>query len=122
MNLGPVTPILRMYDVEVTRRFYVDYLGCAWDWQDGEGDRPVYAQVSRDGMTLHLSSHHDDGTPGTAVIVETADVRGLWEELRGTQLPVPEPRLRRRWAGRCARDVPDRPGLEPAALLRATAQ
>ncbi len=91
MNLGPVTPILRMYDVEVTRRFYVDYLGCAWDWQDGEGDRPVYAQVSRDGMTLHLSSHHDDGTPGTAVIVETDDVRGLWEELRGRGYPFLNP-------------------------------
>ena len=30
----------------------------------------VYVHVSRDGMRLHLSSHHDDGTPGTAVLVE----------------------------------------------------
>ena len=50
-----VVPILRMYDVAATIRFYVDYLGCSLDHQDGAGDRPVYLGVSRDGMELHLS-------------------------------------------------------------------
>jgi catechol 2,3-dioxygenase-like lactoylglutathione lyase family enzyme len=39
-----VVPILRMYDVTATIRFYTEYLGCSLDWQDGEGDRPVYLQ------------------------------------------------------------------------------
>ena len=67
LRVVSVIPILRMYDVAATIRFYIDYLGCSLDWQSGEGDRPVYLQVSRNGMKLHLSSHHDDGTPGTAV-------------------------------------------------------
>ena len=66
LQVVSVVPILRMYDVAATIRFYIDYLGCSLDWQSGEGDRPIYLQVSRDDMRLHLSSHHDGGTPGTA--------------------------------------------------------
>src|SRR5258708_31129722 len=76
-----VVPVLRMYDVRATIRFYTEYLGCSLDWQDGEGDRPVYLQVSRDGMRLHLSSHHDDGTPGTAVLVVVRNLDALHAEL-----------------------------------------
>ena len=89
--LGPVVPILRMYDVAATLRFYVDYLGCRVDWQDGEGDRPVFLQVSREGLVLHLSSHADDGTPGTAVLVETQDVGALHAELRSREYPFLNP-------------------------------
>ena len=55
-GMRPPIPILRMYDVEATRRFYVDYLGFDLDWQDGEGDRRVYMRVSRGPVALHLSS------------------------------------------------------------------
>src|SRR5579872_3653323 len=34
-----------------------------------------------DGMRLHLSSHHDDGTPGTAVLVVVRNVEALHAEL-----------------------------------------
>jgi len=81
ISLGPVVPILRMFDVAATLRFYVDYLGCTRDWQDGDGDRPVYLQVSREDLVLHLSSHHDDGTPGGAVLVEIRGVAALHAEL-----------------------------------------
>lgn len=88
MTAGPedlrvvsVVPILRMYDVAATIRLYIDYLGCSLDWQAGEGDRPIYLQVSRDGMRLHLSSHHDDGTPRTAVLVEVRNIDALHTEL-----------------------------------------
>ena len=43
-----VIPILRMYDVAATIRFYVDYLGCSVDHQDGAGDRPVLSRSSDD--------------------------------------------------------------------------
>lgn len=82
VSLGPVVPILRMFDVAVTKRFYVEYLGCSLDWHDGEGDRPAYMQVSRGELVLHLSSHHDDGTPGGAVLVEIRGVDALQAELR----------------------------------------
>jgi catechol 2,3-dioxygenase-like lactoylglutathione lyase family enzyme len=89
-----VVPILRMYDVVATRRFYVEYLGATVDWQDGEDDPqagPCYLQVSRDALRLHLSSHHDDGTPGTAVLVVVDDVRALHAELRTRGYPFLNP-------------------------------
>jgi extradiol dioxygenase family protein len=82
-----------MHDVSVTKRFYLDYLGCTLDWEDGEGDRPVYMQVSRGELVLHLSSNHDDGTPGSAVLVETTGVEALWEELRERDYPFLNPGL-----------------------------
>jgi ribosomal-protein-alanine N-acetyltransferase len=90
-TLGPVRPILRMYDVAATRRFYVEYLGCAVDWEDGAGTGPVYMQVSRSGLVLHLSSHFDDGTPGTAVLVEVDDVEALHVELHRRGYPFLNP-------------------------------
>jgi hypothetical protein len=45
---------LRMFDVAATKRFYVDYLGCSLDWEEGGGDGPVYMQVSRDKLCLHF--------------------------------------------------------------------
>jgi catechol 2,3-dioxygenase-like lactoylglutathione lyase family enzyme len=55
VSRSSVVPILRMYDVAATIRFYVDYLGCSLYHQDGAGGRPLYLGVSRDGMELHLS-------------------------------------------------------------------
>ena len=93
IDLASAIPILRIHDVAVTKRFYLDYLGCSLDWEDGEGDRPVYMQVSRGELVLHLSSHHDDGTPGSAVLVETRGVEALWTELRERDYPFLNPGL-----------------------------
>jgi hypothetical protein len=52
-------PILRIFDVGKAREFYVDYLGFAVDWEHRfEPTLPVYMQVSRAGLVLHLSEHH----------------------------------------------------------------
>ncbi len=80
-----------MYDVAATLRFYVDYLGCTLDWQEGEGDRPVYLQVSRDGLSLHLSSHHGDGTPGGAVFVVVRNLDAVHAELHTRDYPFLNP-------------------------------
>ncbi len=91
LQITSVVPILRMFDIAATRRFYVDYLGCTVDWLDGEGDRPTYMQVTRDGLRLHLSSHHDDGTPGTAVLVIARHLDSLHAELRARGYPFLNP-------------------------------
>lgn len=90
-EIRSATPILRMHDVAVTKRFYLEYLGCALDWQDGEGDRPIYMQVSRGALRLHLSSHHDDGTPGAAVLITTVGVADLHAELAAKEYPFLNP-------------------------------
>jgi catechol 2,3-dioxygenase-like lactoylglutathione lyase family enzyme len=93
-------PVLRMYDFEATRRFYVDYLGFSLDWQEGEGDRPIYVRVSRGPVALHLSSHSGDGTPGTAIVIQVDDVEALHRELRAKHYPFMNPGIEPRGIGR----------------------
>jgi len=79
----PVTvPILRTFPGEEAWRFYVSFLGFTVDWEHrfGEG-MPLYQQVSRGSCVLHLSEHHGDATPGSAVRIEIPDVRRLQREL-----------------------------------------
>ena len=64
------------------------------DWQHRfEPGLPLYLQVSRGDLVLHLSEHHGDGTPGSVVYVETADVAALHAELAGKEYPNLNPEL-----------------------------
>jgi uncharacterized glyoxalase superfamily protein PhnB len=68
-----VVPILRMFDVAKAREFYLDWLGFAIDFEHRFDERaPLYMGVSRDGIVLHLSEHHGDGTPGSHVTISLA--------------------------------------------------
>jgi hypothetical protein len=50
-------PILRIFSVEKAKEFYVDFLGFTIDWEHRFDDNaPLYAQVSRAGLKLHLAS------------------------------------------------------------------
>jgi hypothetical protein len=49
-------PILRIFSVEKAKEFYVGFLGFTVDWEHHfEENTPAYLQVSRAGLTLHLS-------------------------------------------------------------------
>jgi catechol 2,3-dioxygenase-like lactoylglutathione lyase family enzyme len=70
-------PILRIFDVEKARAFYVDFLGFTVDWEHRfEDGAPLYMQIARGALVLHLSEHHGDGCPGGVVFVR---MRGLEE-------------------------------------------
>lgn len=99
-GMRPPIPVLRMYDVEATKRFYLDYLGFDFDWQEGEGERPVYMSVSRGPVGLHLSSHAGDGTPGTVVVIQVDDVTALHRELHAKGYPFMNPGIDARGAGK----------------------
>ena len=87
-----VVPILRIFDIDKARRFYLDYLGFTVDWEHRfSNDAPLYMQVSRGGMVLHLSEHHGDGTPGSVVYVETQGVRDFHAELQRKDYPYLNP-------------------------------
>ncbi len=59
-------PILRSFDEAKAREFYVGWLGFTIDWEHRfEPDTPLYMQVSRDGIGLHISHHHGDGSPAS---------------------------------------------------------
>jgi catechol 2,3-dioxygenase-like lactoylglutathione lyase family enzyme len=75
-------PILRIFDVAKAKEFYVDFLGLRVDWEHRFGaDAPVYMQVSRGDLVLHLSEHHGDCCPGGCVYVRTAGLDAFHREI-----------------------------------------
>lgn len=82
MKLGPVIPVLRMFDVPKAHEFYVGFLGFAIDWEHRfEEGFPLYTQLSRDGCVLHLSEHHGDACPGASLRIAVGDIDALHAEL-----------------------------------------
>jgi catechol 2,3-dioxygenase-like lactoylglutathione lyase family enzyme len=82
VRFDPVLPILRFFSEAEAKRFYVDYLGMQVDWEHRfEPGMPLYLQVSRDALVLHLSEHHGDGTPGTHVLINMTGIEELHAEL-----------------------------------------
>ena len=75
-------PILRIFDEAKAREFYIDFLGFQIDWVHRfEPGLPLYMQVSRAGLTLHLSEHVGDACPGSTVFVRTTGINDLHAEL-----------------------------------------
>jgi hypothetical protein len=75
-------PILRIFSVEKAKEFYVDFLGFQIDWEHRFGDNfPLYAQISRAGLKLHLSEHHGDASPGSTVFVWMRGIAEFHREL-----------------------------------------
>jgi catechol 2,3-dioxygenase-like lactoylglutathione lyase family enzyme len=82
VSFGPANPILRIFDVAKAKEFYLDYLGFTLDWEHRFGDNfPLYCQVSRSGLTLHLSEHSGDASPGARVFVRIQGIDALHKEL-----------------------------------------
>ena len=75
-------PILRIFSVEKAKEFYVGFLGFSVDWEHRfEQDAPVYMQISRGGLLLHLSEHHGDCCPGSTVFVRVTGVEEYHREI-----------------------------------------
>jgi catechol 2,3-dioxygenase-like lactoylglutathione lyase family enzyme len=75
-------PILRIFDDAKAREFYIDYLGFQVDWEHRfEPDLPLYMQVSRGDLRLHLSEHYGDCCPGSTVFVDMRGINELHREL-----------------------------------------
>ena len=85
----PVIPILRTFPGEAADRFYLEYLGCTVDWEHRfEPGLPLYRQLRFADCLLHLSEHHGDATPGSAVRIAVSDVAALHRRLRDTEYPL----------------------------------
>ncbi len=75
-------PIFRIFDEAKAHEFYVDFLGFTQDWEHRFAPgMPLYCQVSRAGLVLHLSGHHGDSTPGSIAFVEARGLRAYQREL-----------------------------------------
>lgn len=92
MKFGKTTPILRIFDEAKAREFYVDFLGFKVDWEHRfEAGLPLYMQVSRDQCILHLSEHHGDCSPGSAVRIETGELEAFHAELAAKRYKYARP-------------------------------
>lgn len=82
MELGITTPVFRIFDQYKAKEFYIEFLGFSIDFEHRfEEGAPLYLGISRDGCAIHLSEHHGDCCPGSAVRIETDSVEDYHREL-----------------------------------------
>jgi len=82
MTIEKTIPVLRIFDYDKAIEFYIDWLGFKINWEHHfEDNTPVYLEVEREGLVLHLSEHHGDGTPGTNVFVWCKNVESFHKEI-----------------------------------------
>ena len=89
-----VIPVLRIFDEQKAREFYPGYLGFSVDFEHRfEPGTPLFMQVSRGGITLRLSEHHGDGTPGSIVTAIGVGIEALHRELHDKHYKYMNPGL-----------------------------
>lgn len=81
MTFAAPTPIFRSFDEAKAREFYVGFLGFTVVFEHRFApDAPLYLGLRRGEAELHLSEHHGDACPGSAVRIACA-VDALHAEL-----------------------------------------
>jgi catechol 2,3-dioxygenase-like lactoylglutathione lyase family enzyme len=75
-------PILRSFDEQKAREFYLDFLDFKIVFEHRFApDLPLYMEVARGSLRLHISGHHGDATPGSTVFIPMTGVQALHREL-----------------------------------------
>ena len=89
-----VIPIIRIFDEEKAKEFYLGFLGMNVDWEHRfEEDFPIYIQVSRGSLVFHLSEHSGDCTPGAKVFVNTDELDALYSEIISKKYKYSRPQI-----------------------------
>jgi uncharacterized glyoxalase superfamily protein PhnB len=96
-------PIIRIFDEQKAKNFYIDYLGMMINWEHRfDEDSPIYMQVSKDNLILHLSEHSGDCSPGSKVFIIVDDLDSLFEEITATPYRYNRPSIEQTpWGDRC---------------------
>ena len=76
-----VIPIFRIFDYKKAIEFYVDWLGFKIDWEERGKGKPIYMQVSKNSIKLHLTEHHGDCCPGSKVFIVFSDIKKYHERI-----------------------------------------
>lgn len=89
-------PILRIFDEDKAKEFYLGFLGMKLDWEHRfEKDFPIYMQVSKGNLVFHLSEHSGDCTPGSKVFVNVKDLDSLYQEVTSRPYKYSKPAIER---------------------------
>lgn len=67
--MATITPIFRIFDYDKAIKFYINWLDFKIDWEHKEHGAPIYMQVSKGDILLHLTEHHGDCTPGARAFI-----------------------------------------------------
>ncbi len=106
-----VTPILRVEDLEASRRYYIQTLGFSLDW-----DADAMISVSRDGKSIMLCERAQ-GRPGVWLWIGVEDADALFAEFVAKNAQVRSPPQNFTWAYEFQVEDPDghvlRFGSEP---------
>jgi len=73
--MATAKPILRIFDYDKAIEFYIHWLGFSINWEHHPENTPVYLEISLHDITLHLSEHHGDCSPGARIFID--DFNGL---------------------------------------------
>lgn len=103
IELAPAVPIFRIFDEAKAREFYLGWLGMQVDFEHRfEPGMPLYCQVSRGPLKLHLSEHSGDASPGSTALVYMKGVEALQKELIGKGYKYNRPGLEKQdWGLEC---------------------
>ena len=101
-------PILRIFDYQKAIEFYVDWLGFKITFEHVfEEGMPKYIEVVREGLTIHLSEHHGDSTPGTRVFLWCTGLKEFHEMLIKKKYKYNRPGLEETFYGSLCVEVID---------------
>ena len=82
MEIEKTIPVLRIFDYKKAVEFYVDWLGFTIEWEHHfEEETPVYMEITKGNLTLHLSEHHGDASPGANVFVWCTGLKDFHKEI-----------------------------------------
>ena len=100
MKVEKVIPVLRIFDYKKAIEFYIDWLEFKINWEHTFDDNtPVYLEIEKDGLIIHLSEHHGDGTPGTNVFVWVTGIEQFHKEIINKKYKYNKPGLEKTFYG-----------------------
>lgn len=89
-----ITPIFRIFDIEKAHVFYLNYLGFKLDWKHQYVENmPFYFQISLHNTVIHLSEHHGDSSPGSAIRIKIHDLKSYHSSLLKKEYSYSKPSI-----------------------------
>ncbi len=81
-------PTFRILDYKKATDFYIDGLGFNIDWEHRFGPKePVYMQISRNGLTLHLSENKRFDA-GVIVFVDCKELNEFYSDVNSRKSDI----------------------------------
>jgi uncharacterized glyoxalase superfamily protein PhnB len=106
--LQSVTPVLRIFDVQKAKEFYIDWLEFKVEWEHRfEENFPLYMEVSKDNIKIHLTEHHGDSTPGAKTFISCTGIQEYCKMLNAKNYKFYKPGVEKTFYNSLCMDVTD---------------